>query len=146
MASCAVWNKGIDLAVPLERNASIHSGPKFSRTPETDARVEVKKPVEANVLCLFLNFQRGQLLIFLLELMAIRPWPTWHQAGVWEGGGAGGWQASGSAGRWLHEGQWLPEGRRRRQRWLRRRRRSNQERDYETLEENAVKMRRQTSG
>jgi len=21
--------------------------------------------------------------------MAIRPWPTWHQAGVWEGGGRG---------------------------------------------------------
>ena len=72
--------------------------------PETDTRVEIKKLVEATVSCLFLPFQSGQLLIFLLELMAIRPWLTWHQASVWEGGGPGGWQVSGSAGRCLRKG------------------------------------------
>jgi hypothetical protein len=40
-------------------------------------------------------FQSGQVLIFFLELMAIRPWLTWYQAGVWEGGGSRGlWPAA----------------------------------------------------
>ena len=84
------------LSFTRRSNEEIH--PKFSWMPETDTRVEIKKLVEATVSCLFLPFQSGQLLISMLELKAIRPWPTWHQASVWEGGGSGGWQASGSAG------------------------------------------------
>ena len=56
---------------------------------ETDTRVEVKKLVEATVSCLFLPFQSGQLVIFFLELMVIRLWPTWQSAAVREGGGLG---------------------------------------------------------